>query len=390
MVLKRLVVLGLAVSLGGCGDPKPQDTSSAASTTDEGSTGSSSTGTSASTTGSTPTDSTGTGTTGTGTTGSGATGTGTTGSGTTSTGTTGTGATGTGGTTATPWADYRDVPMPATANEYAALCSDVLGVVPQVDCGSGVRVPILVDGEEVFEEVGFRRCDDPDIKGACIPGSRVGRIMGSTADGEPLPDVYWVFFCRSQGPAALARGLVSVQMIGHDTASGATCFFESPDAVGSDAHADYLDFDDEGNLIGVLPAPGEPEFDRVFISPRGEACTFCHQADPFLHTPWIDNARLPEDPSQPVLPEVAGPNTPYWVIGGGSWDYRTVHIDGNGCVSCHRAPDPERIFFLSGEDINDFMPPDAPGSMAEDYNAIRRCYDDPTGDPRCELGLPPY
>jgi hypothetical protein len=281
--------------------------------------------------------------------------------------------------------------MPRTATEYADLCSEVLGVVPQVDCGSGVPVPILVDGEEVSEEVGFRRCDDPDIKGACIPGSRVGRIQGSTLDGDPLSDVYWVFFCRSQGPSALRRGIVSVQMIGHDVASGATCFFESPDAIGEDTHADYLSMDEDGLLQGVLPAPGDPDFDRAFIPPPpGGMCTSCHQADAFLHTPWIDNARLPEDPSQPVLPEVATPSSPYWVIGGGDWDYRTVHIEGNGCVSCHRAPDPTRIFFLSGEDVNDWMPPGAPGSMAEDYNAIRRCYDDPTGDPRCEIGEPPY
>ncbi len=41
--------------------------------------------------------------------------------------------------------------MPATATAYADLCSRLLGVVPAADCAEGVRIPITVDGVEVFE-----------------------------------------------------------------------------------------------------------------------------------------------------------------------------------------------------------------------------------------------
>ena len=41
--------------------------------------------------------------------------------------------------------------MPATATAYADLCSRLLGEIPTADCGEGVRIPIYVDGEEVFE-----------------------------------------------------------------------------------------------------------------------------------------------------------------------------------------------------------------------------------------------
>ena len=40
--------------------------------------------------------------------------------------------------------------MPTTASEYARLVEPELGVVPTIDCGEGVRVPIHVDGVEVF------------------------------------------------------------------------------------------------------------------------------------------------------------------------------------------------------------------------------------------------
>jgi len=178
-------------------------------------------------------------------------------------------------------------------------------------------------------------------------------------------------------------------MIGHNTETGATCFFESPDAIGGDGHIEYLRFGDDGYLDGELPGPDEPEFDDAFIPPVGE-CSSCHQSDPFIHTPWIDQARLPDDPSQPVLPEVAGPESPYWVVGGADWNRRTVHIEGNGCVACHRAPDPSRILAYNGEDVNDFMPPPDPGSLSDDHAEIAVCYAaGPNQTEGCEWVSPP-
>ena len=119
-------------------------------------------------------------------------------------------------------------------------------------------------------------------------------------------------------------------------------------------------------------------------------CTFCHQADPFIHDPWIHGARLPGDPSQPVIPEIGGTNAPYFIVGGEDWDRRTAHIEGNGCTTCHRAPDPTRYLNERAYHVNDFMPPHAPGAMAADYAAIRACYDDgPDATPGCDWIEPP-
>ena len=281
--------------------------------------------------------------------------------------------------------------MPATASGYARLVEPELGAVPRIDCGEGVRVPILIDGVEVFEDQEPLACDNPDFKGGCNVGSRVGRLEGQDAAGAPMPDVVWVYLCRSAGREWFERGIVSVQMIGHNRQNGATAFFEAPDADPSrpNPQPDLLRFDENGLLDGEFPGPDDSAFDDAFMPPPIQ-CTHCHQADAFIHDPWIDGARLPEDPSQPVIPELARPDSPYHIIGGEDWDRRTVHIEGNGCTACHRVPDPDRFLAFGPLDVNEFMPPHAPGTMADDYAAIRACYDaGPDATPGCDWVEPP-
>ena len=86
--------------------------------------------------------------------------------------------------------------MPTSASEYARLVSAELGVVPTIDCGDGVEIPIVVDAVKVFEDQEAYQCDNHDFKGTCIVGSRVGRLEGKDASGTALPDVVWVYFCR--------------------------------------------------------------------------------------------------------------------------------------------------------------------------------------------------
>lgn len=280
-------------------------------------------------------------------------------------------------------------PMPARASDYAEMCAPHVGVAPAIDCGDGVNVPIHVDGVEVFEDPGDRQCDHHDFKGGCAPGSRVGRLEGVAADGQPMPHVVWVYFCRSQGPEDLAHGIASVQMIGYNRQTGATCFFESPDAVGRDDQIRYLSVDADGFLDGALPGPGDPDFDRAFIAPPAP-CVECHQSDPFIHNPWIDGARWPADPREPVIPEVGG-DAPYFVVGGAHWDMRTVHIEGNGCLDCHRAPTRiASLFDRGGVHVSGFMPADNPGRLTDDYQALLDCFrDGPERTPGCEHVIPP-
>jgi hypothetical protein len=267
--------------------------------------------------------------------------------------------------------------MPSTATAYAELCSRLLGEVPTANCGEGVRIPITVDGVEVFETPGDNACDNTGFKGTCDVGSTLRRQTGTELDGSPKPEVVWVTFCRAASLDWSDNGLGSVQMIGHDMETGATCFFESPDALGVAAQGEWVGLNNEGLLDGEMPGPGHPDFDRAYTPPPSP-CSECHHNDPFIHNPWIDGARLPEDPSQPVLPELASPTSPYWVVGGPDWDLRTPHIEGNACVSCHRmGMGTVDIFELVGAiDVNEIMPPSNPGSSSVDFDAIRACWED--------------
>lgn len=273
--------------------------------------------------------------------------------------------------------------MPGFANDYAQLCEPHVGVPPTIDCGDGVPIPVHVDGIEVAVDQAPRSCDVPGFDGGCYVGSRVGRSEGRYSDGEAMTEVVWGWICRSAGAKALDRA--TVQMIGHNTQTGATCFFEA--APNQEA---FIRFDASGKLVGQMPAAGTLEFDAAFIPPPIE-CTDCHESDPFIHGPWVDAARRPEDPSQPVIPQVAAPQSPYWVVGGADWDLRTVHIEGNACLSCHRAPtEIARLFELGDNHVDSFMPPHQPGSMQDDYAALARCAaQGPTATPGCEWVSPP-
>ena len=275
-------------------------------------------------------------------------------------------------------------PIPYNTTEYATMCMEYLGVPPVIDCGEGVHIPIYVNGQEVYEDQPSGACDDTDFKGTCNVGSRVGRIEGIDINGNPIPEVVWVFFCRSAGQDLFEQmGAVSVQIIGYNTYNGATCFFESPDAIGDNIQSQYLSFDDNGFLDGTFPSYGTEEFDQVFHSPAvsGTNCMSCHNSDPFIHDPWLDNARLQNDSSQTVVPkyEYDAIDLPYFAVGGygSQFSNASIHIEGNNCLNCHRSSMELAINVfddLGNVLINEFMPPTSPGIFQNDYSELIDCY----------------
>ena len=275
-------------------------------------------------------------------------------------------------------------PIPYNTTEYADMCMEYLGVPPTVDCGEGVHIPIYINGEEVYQDQPPGTCDDQDFKGTCNVGSRVGRIEGVDINGNPIPEVVWVFFCRSAGQDLFDQiGAVSVQMIGYNTENGATCFFESPDAIGDNIQSEYLSYDENGFLDGTLPSYGTQAFNQIFHSPivSGTNCMSCHNSDPFIHDPWIDNAKLPSDPSQTVIPkyEYDAFDLEYFAVGGygSQFSNASIHIQGNNCLSCHRSSMELATTVFDGLGnvvVNEFMPPYDPGSLSDDYNELIECY----------------
>ncbi len=214
----------------------------------------------------------------------------------------------------------------------------------------------------------------------------MGRIEGTWLDGSARPEVVWVYLCRQNDRM--------YQMIGHDTETGATCFLETKGEVNT--RADGLTVQ-EGMVHGELPSPDDPEYGDVWKRPylvAYQRCWSCHTADPFLHTPYITGARMPDDPDEPVVPVVSGPETPYFLVGEAfnrlmsqddeeHDDLQTLHIEGNACLQCHRFVDP-REFGEHFYDVNAYMPPYDPGSLADDYEALLECSEDgPENTPGC-------
>jgi hypothetical protein len=245
-----------------------------------------------------------------------------------------------------------------TASYYASQVEEELGPIPTFNCQDGVLIPITVNGVEVSEDVPEETCDHPDLKGTCAVGSRIGRIQGTWPDGRARPEVVWVFFCRRDDNFA--------QMLGHNTATGATCFLELNNG--------YMPLKD-GLPDGNVPVPSDQNYNDAWKAPAdvaSQGCNECHRSDPYNHTRWVIGARLPSDPSQPVLPQVAAPDSLYRVIGDAfqEWDFDHIVAPGNGCTTCHRISDFRKLKYGVPTNWNDYMPPNDPGSMAADYQRI--------------------
>ncbi len=282
--------------------------------------------------------------------------------------------------------------FPATAYEYAKMVEPDLGVPPRIDLGEGVEVLTYVDGVPARGRFDRGDCDNPTQLGSdCISGSSLQRFEGRTADGEPLPDVVWVSFGRHDG-----SGGGSVQMIGYHKETGATAFFESSDRIRPWTHSDP----ETHRLLGVMPWIDEPEeFNKAFRVPGTVQCVLCHQNEPFIHSSYVDAAKMPGT-DEPVIPEIVARNRnmkfdlPYYVIGGEEWDMRTIHIEGNGCLNCHRIGMNTLELYL-GNDVaawhpNDHMPPNDPGSLAEDFQELMDCWTNgPENTPGCDWVVPP-
>lgn len=204
---------------------------------------------------------------------------------------------------------------PGTPLHHAQTCAQYLGPIPAMSCADAELMPITVDGVEVFDTPAS--CDRPSaLTGTCEAGERIAaRYIGTHHDGSPRPEVVFVNFCRDGG----------MGVIGHNAETGATCFFHINMAFPNDARH---------------PGSNDPNYDDYWQSAdvvAADNCQGCHQADPWLHSPWIDQLRDPDDPSLPLVPLTASKDSPYVVVGGGFTQPDHDGAPENACTSCHRA-----------------------------------------------------
>ena len=262
--------------------------------------------------------------------------------------------------------------MPETAIAYAHMCEPELGVPPRIVLDEAVEIPIYRGGKQVYGN--FSSCDNPALIGKnTVSGSTLQRYEGRTAGGVALPHVVWIAFGRNSSISP-NRIVGSVQMIGYNTKTGATAFFESGDRLTS-----WVTMDKETwRMRGTLPWIDDPgEFNRAFV-PAPMQCVQCHQSDPFITNSFITAAKIPGT-NEPIIP-LLDADSPYHVIGGSHWDMRTIRIKDNACFDCHRVGMKTiELFTTSGWNVNEHMPPDDPGSLSDDYEQLLNAWQQSPG-----------
>ncbi|MCB9677996.1 MAG: hypothetical protein H6737_23050 [Alphaproteobacteria bacterium] len=209
---------------------------------------------------------------------------------------------------------------------YVAACEAVLGPVPSLSCASAIEVPITVTDASGVHPVASSadledgtRCDRPSV-GGCGAGTRIGVEQNDAGTS-------FVYGCRNydDDPAFDQINVVATND------GGLTCFFSTRHRA--NAFADGVALPHPGSGATVPGLPGQP-FWYTLEEQLGSPCVECHDNDPLLRNPWVDQAGN--------VPEL-DPLRPYRLVGAdrlaqGAWHVPPdiVHPDTAPCRACHR------------------------------------------------------
>ncbi|WP_144212529.1 hypothetical protein [Shewanella donghaensis] len=219
-----------------------------------------------------------------------------------------------------------------TINEYGAQCAALISQVPAFDCNDGIDVPITVSGvvPQYAEYSANMNCDRPALLpygdntfGQCTPFSKVLDLsQGSTQISA---------FCRREHlRPADSPFYDEVDVILHSTTSGDTCWFHAEDSTqtGQGFDASRVPPPDE-----VTPPPGHVAAVTFWWKPTdtvSKNCGSCHDADPFMYSPYIGQVwqHVPVDPFGPYNNAIG--DFSQWPVSS------SIEIEGNTCTTCHR------------------------------------------------------
>ena len=258
--------------------------------------------------------------------------------------------------------DGEDEELIASTEAYADACVADLGEIPffprlengdygTFNCMDATPLATTVtdlQGNVRFPDEEVDACDNPQyIYDLCEPNADPGVTNGprvTSARNEEGTE--WVLLCRK---AKEEEGEYNdIAMIGHNPITGRTCFFQN--ALYSRTDGTHV------------PHPGDREEsdDSPETSPSlwsgihggigsGIECAGCHDSDPFIHTPWIDQAKRADGTT--VVPKmgehenfVLGSNdSPYTIVNqhGQNWEMpqQLVSDEAAACTNCHRIGD---------------------------------------------------
>ncbi|MBA3464279.1 MAG: PPC domain-containing protein [Deltaproteobacteria bacterium] len=230
---------------------------------------------------------------------------------------------------------------------YGERCVAELGEIPffektgegtysTYNCLDSTPIPMTVtatDGSVSAPQDGtVNQCDNPQyIYSLCEAGPRVASRINDQG-------TRWVLLCRKSIGGFASDQFNDIAMIGSNPFTGKTCFFQN---------ALYSKKDG-----GKVPHPADVEKSANLWSGvhgglgSGIQCTKCHDADAFIHTPWIDGAK--DSNGRPIVPKmgvdpdfaIGANDIPYAIVNrrGQGWTMEK-HITGDSaaaCTKCHR------------------------------------------------------
>lgn len=241
---------------------------------------------------------------------------------------------------------------PQSIVEYGNQCREEVGEIKPFDCTTGTDIPITVNGETPSDYPEYMTCDRPSLFSPdqrapwqCMPYSK---ILNLSHD-----DVQVAVYCRRltyRKPDDPHYDAVDI--VAHNIRSGKTCWFSAKtlDAAIPPKSASASDTAwhaptsraDVPKGIDASNVPSPTQLKRVedqrtvsafWSSPSDTAakhCVTCHDASPYLYSPFIGQVwdKMPADPLGKY--ENIGRDFAAWPR---AFGIKTV---GNTCTGCHR------------------------------------------------------
>jgi len=257
---------------------------------------------------------------------------------------------------------------------YAKECAERLGEIKPFSCLDGKIMPISINGQEITPGLSQQQaaqynftggtqvaCDKPALlgmgnQGRCVPYSRVGRLKTYRKDGSERADVDTVFTCRRYvarlGPQTYQGQAMDgadhplfedIAILQHNRETGETCWFQMlrPNHAGADGRR--IPPPTEETLPAGVPAHAIAAKDYWLtpVETAAKNCNNCHDSDPWMHSPYIDQVK--GDDGQPIVPAggfAGGRKGRYAMLGSAgfnNWARSQAVIPKNNalCVSCH-------------------------------------------------------
>jgi len=229
------------------------------------------------------------------------------------------------------------IPMTVTPDNPVSCGSDAECVGEAERCTGEICVAYPETRQEI--------CDNPQyIYSSCEPNAVTGRTNGPRVTNATNDQgTEWILLCRK---AREDEGQYNdIAMLGHNPYTGVTCFFQN-------ALYSRIDGLHVPHPADTVDSPQSPQQTTSLWSGiqggigHGIECVTCHDADPIVHTPWIDGAK--DERGDPVLPKMGirdgfaqGFNeAPYSLVDleGQDWTMpqHLVSEEAAACTKCHR------------------------------------------------------